>query len=71
VAEVANRLSLPVLLVAGEKDEIATLPDQHRLLELLPDGELKVIPGVGHLIHYETPGPAAQYIRCFLKDHPA
>jgi pimeloyl-ACP methyl ester carboxylesterase len=71
VAEVAGRLLLPVLLVAGEKDEIATLPDQHRLLDLLPDGELKVIPGVGHLIHYETPEPAAQYIRSFLKDHPA
>ncbi|MGX1160884.1 pimeloyl-ACP methyl ester carboxylesterase [Arthrobacter sp. SLBN-100] len=71
VAEVAGRLRLPVLLVAGEKDEIANLPDQHRLLELLPDGELKVIPGVGHLIHYETPEPAARYIRSFLKDHPA
>lgn len=71
VAEVAGRLLLPVLLVAGEKDEIASLPDQHRLLGLLPDGELKVIPGVGHLIHYETPEPAARYIRSFLKDHPA
>jgi pimeloyl-ACP methyl ester carboxylesterase len=71
VAEVAARLALPVLLIAGEKDEIATLPDQHRLLALLPDAELRVIPGVGHLIHYETPGPAATYIRSFLKDHPA
>ncbi|MET1087118.1 MAG: alpha/beta hydrolase [Arthrobacter sp.] len=71
VAEVAAQLRLPVLLVAGEKDEIALLPDQHRLLALLPDGELKVIPGVGHLIHYETPEPAARYIRSFLKDHPA
>ena len=71
VAEVAGRLSLPVLLIAGEKDEIAALPDQHRLLALLPDAELKVIPGVGHLIHYETPEPAAAFIRSFLKDHPA
>ncbi|MGO4186712.1 alpha/beta fold hydrolase [Pseudarthrobacter sp. TAF60_1] len=71
VAEVANKLTLPVLLVAGEKDEIATLPDQHRLAALLPDGELNVIPGVGHLIHYETPVPAAGFIRSFLKDHPA
>jgi pimeloyl-ACP methyl ester carboxylesterase len=71
VAEVAGRLALPVLLIAGEKDEIATLPDQHRLLALLPDAELHVIPDVGHLIHYETPGPAATFIRNFLKDHPA
>ena len=37
----------------------------------LPDGTLEVIPGVGHLIHYETPEPAARYIRRFLKDHAA
>ena len=71
VAEVASQLVLPVLLVAGEKDEIAVLPDQHKLLALLPDARLEVIPGVGHLIHYETPAPAAGFIRSFLKDHPA
>ena len=71
VADVARSLTLPVLLIAGEKDEIATLPDQHRLLDLLPDAHLDVIPGVGHLIHYETPEPAAGFIRRFLKDHSA
>lgn len=71
VTEVAHQLSLPVLLIAGEKDEIAALPDQHRLVARLPDGHLDVIPGVGHLIHYETPEPAARFIRSFLKDHPA
>ncbi|MBT2519992.1 alpha/beta fold hydrolase [Arthrobacter sp. ISL-28] len=71
VAEVAAKLRLPVLLVAGEKDEIALLRDQHKLAGLLPDGTLEVIPGVGHLIHYETPEPAAGFIRRFLKDHPA
>lgn len=70
VAEVAGSLTLPVLLIAGEKDEIAALPDQRRLEALLPDAELKVIPGVGHLIHYETPEPAARHIRSFLEDHP-
>jgi pimeloyl-ACP methyl ester carboxylesterase len=71
VADVARSLTLPVLLIAGEKDEIATLPDQHTLLALLPDAHLDVIPGVGHLIHYETPEPAAGFIRRFLKDHSA
>jgi pimeloyl-ACP methyl ester carboxylesterase len=71
VSEVARELLLPVLLIAGEKDEIAILPDQHKLVALLPDGTLDVIPGVGHLIHYETPEPAAGFIRRFLKDHAA
>lgn len=71
VGDVAERLNLPVLLIAGEKDEIATLPDQYKLMALLPDARLEVIPGVGHLIHYETPAPAAAAIRDFLKDNPA
>lgn len=71
VAEVAEQLKLPVLLVAGEKDEIATLPNQHKLMERLPDATLEVIPDVGHLIHYETPAPAAAAIRTFLEEHPA
>ncbi|MET1021476.1 MAG: alpha/beta hydrolase [Arthrobacter sp.] len=71
VAEVAGSLTLPVLLVAGEQDEIATLPDQYKLLALLPDARLDVIPEVGHLIHYETPEPAAGFIRRFLKDRSA
>ncbi|AXJ09020.1 alpha/beta fold hydrolase [Arthrobacter sp. PM3] len=71
VSEVAAGLTLPVLLIAGEEDEIAMLADQHKLAALLPDGTLDVIPGVGHLIHYETPEPAARYIRRFLKEHAA
>lgn len=71
VREVAAQLSLPTLLIAGAEDEIATLPRQHDLLELLPDGELLVIDKVGHLIHYETPEPAAAAITDFLERHPA
>ncbi|MEO8223144.1 MAG: alpha/beta hydrolase, partial [Specibacter sp.] len=71
VREVAVRLQLPTLLIAGEQDEIATLPHQHKLAELLPQGELVVIENVGHLIHYETPAPAAAAITDFLERHPA
>lgn len=71
VREVAARLTLPTLLIAGAEDEIATLPKQYDLLELLPDGELVVIDKVGHLIHYETPEPAATAITDFLERHPA
>lgn len=71
VREVAPRLGLPVLLVAGAEDDIAPLPTQRQLLELLPDAELSVIGGVGHLIHYETPAEAARSITSFLERHPA
>ena len=71
VRQVADRLQLPTLLVAGEKDDVTALPEQRVLLGMLPDGELQVIDGVGHLIHYETPLEAASAIQSFLQAHPA
>jgi len=66
VSEYAPRLELPVLLVAAAQDQITPLAAERRLAELLPDGELEVIDGVGHLIHYEKPAEAAALIESFL-----
>ena len=66
VAAVADRIEQPVLLVAGERDEVAPLAGQFALLETFPDATLDIIPGVGHLIHYETPDAAAHAIRAFV-----
>lgn len=68
VAAVAPRIRQPVLLVAGERDEVAPLPGQFALLEAFPDARLDVIPGVGHLVHYETPDAAAHAIRSFVAE---
>lgn len=66
VAVVATRVDPPVLLIAGERDEIAPLAGQFAMLDEFPDARLVVIPDVGHLIHYETPTAAAHAIRSFL-----
>jgi pimeloyl-ACP methyl ester carboxylesterase len=71
VAAVAERIPQPVLLIAGERDEVAPLAGQFELLDAFPDARLDVFPGVGHLIHYETPDAAAHAIRSFLTDLPA
>ncbi len=68
MADVAGRIEQPVLLVAGERDEIAPLAGQFALLDTFPDARLDVIPGVGHLIHYETPDAAAHAIRAFVSE---
>jgi pimeloyl-ACP methyl ester carboxylesterase len=68
VAAVADRIEQPVLLVAGERDEVAPLAGQFALLDTFPDARLDVIPGVGHLIHYETPDAAAHAIRAFVSE---
>ena len=66
VREYAPAIPMPVLLIAAERDDVTPLDAQRRLQPLFADARLEVIPGVGHLIHYETPGEAAGFIRRFL-----
>jgi pimeloyl-ACP methyl ester carboxylesterase len=66
VSEYAADIPVPTLLVAAEHDQITPMSAQHRLVTLFPDATLEVIPEVGHLIHYETPGDAASRILTFL-----
>ena len=70
-AEAPGSLALPVLLIAGDRDTVAHLPDVRRFAALLPDARLTVVPDVGHLIHYETPQPAAAAITAFLEEATA
>lgn len=67
VRDVASDISVPTLLVAGDKDDITPLACQHDVNELLPDSSLQVIEGVGHLTHYETPDAVARHIHAFVK----
>ncbi len=66
VSEFAGSIRQPTLLVAAEKDDITPVTAQHRLQTLFPAASLRVIPDVGHLIHYEVPAQAADEIRHFL-----
>jgi pimeloyl-ACP methyl ester carboxylesterase len=67
VREYAPSIRVPVLLVVAERDDVTPLAAQHRLQPLFEDAAIAVIPGVGHLIHYETPAEAAGHIRVFLE----
>lgn len=66
VSEYAARIPERTLLVAADKDDITPIAAQYRLQPQFPDARLVVIPGVGHLIHYETPAQAAGAIEDFL-----
>ncbi|TNC21314.1 alpha/beta fold hydrolase [Amycolatopsis alkalitolerans] len=66
VADYADALSTPTLLIAGETDEIAPTAGQYELAARLAAAELVVIPKVGHLVHYEAPSRAAGEIQRFL-----
>jgi pimeloyl-ACP methyl ester carboxylesterase len=67
VRESATTVSTPTLLIAGDKDDITSLPKQKELVKLFPNATLKVIPGVGHLTHYETPDQVAALITDFIR----
>src|SRR6478735_12065690 len=62
----APKITQPTLLVAAQRDDITPIEAERRLATMFPDSTLVEIPDVGHLIHYETPAPAAEAIRRFL-----
>lgn len=66
VADFADAIPMPVLLVAGEHDEIAPVVGQRELADRLTDARLEVLPDVGHLVHYESPLSAAAAVERFL-----
>ncbi len=66
VRESAARISVPTLLVAAQRDDITAIEKERELVRMFSDARLVEIPDVGHLIHYETPEPAARAIREFL-----
>lgn len=66
VADYAASIAVPLLLIAAENDDITPVSAQHVVAESAPQATLRIIPNVGHLIHYETPAVAVEHMREFL-----
>lgn len=67
VADYAAAFTAPTSIIVGDRDDIAPLPAQLALHRRIPDSDLRIIPGVGHLIHYEAvPGTASEIVE-FLR----
>lgn len=66
VSSYAEDIDQDVLLLVAELDDITALPQQLVLNELLPHSQIKIVGGVGHLVHYEAPEFAAENIRHFI-----
>ena len=66
VSYFAHSIKAPVLLIAGDEDDITPVSAQRRVQFLFPNAELHVVDGVGHLMHYEKPVEVAALIRKFL-----
>ena len=55
-----------ILLVVSERDNVTPLREQKKLAKEIQPARLEIIPGVGHLAHYEAPEAIAKAIRAFL-----
>lgn len=67
VTELAGAYTMPTLLIAGERDDITPLSKQLDLQHLIPGSQLQIIPGTGHLVHYEAVEDAVDGITQFLR----
>ncbi len=49
----------PAVVVVGDQDELTPVAAAEHLVAALPDAELVVVPGAGHMTTVEHPGPVA------------
>ncbi len=61
------RISVPTVLIAGERDQAAPLKTMQRMAETIPGARIIVIPGAGHLIHLEKPAQFSAALRDALE----
>ncbi len=59
------RLDMPVLLLWADRDHLHPLANAEKTLDLLPNGQLRVLEGTGFLIAYDDPVGLAREISAF------
>ncbi|MEM3711902.1 MAG: alpha/beta hydrolase, partial [Thermoprotei archaeon] len=59
---------IPTLIVWGEKDTLIPLTSAYIFKEKMPQSELVVIRGAGHVPHWEIPESFNKKIISFLKE---
>lgn len=65
VRDFVSAFTMPTQIIAGEKDDITPLLEQLRLASAVADSEFRVIPGSGHLVHYEATVECAELVESF------
>ena len=60
-------ITVPTLVMRGSQDVLASQEWVERMVRLLPQGQLLVIPGLAHTMNYTAPETFVQAIRPFLE----
>ena len=58
-------ISTPALILWGDRDELLERADQTALAAAIPNSQLRLYPGVGHLVLWEQPEQVAADITRF------
>ena len=64
------RIIVPSLLIWGDSDARSPLGVARQFQETIPEAELVVIPGAGHVSNLEQPGLFNDALRRFCRAHP-
>jgi pimeloyl-ACP methyl ester carboxylesterase len=62
-----GRISTPTLVVHGTEDRVIDYRNARLLASRLPDAELELLPGRGHLLFWEDPEGFARLVREFVR----
>lgn len=68
--DVARKLAIPALVIAGEDDEAVGAELTDELAALIPGARQVIIPGAGHMPMVEQPDAFADSLRTFLEQLP-
>jgi pimeloyl-ACP methyl ester carboxylesterase len=60
-----RRIDVPVLLLWADEDRLHPLQSAEEALDLLPDAQLRVLPGTGFLIAYDDAVGVARELAAF------
>lgn len=65
-----STISVPTLVICGERDRIAPLPLSQEIAAGIPGARLEVLPGAGHVSNADTPAAFNKLLREFLATTP-
>ena len=58
---------VPTLVIHGEEDQLIPVAEARAMAEALPEAELVIVPGAGHLLNLEQPEIFDEAVRGFLE----
>jgi pimeloyl-ACP methyl ester carboxylesterase len=61
-----GEIALPTLVVCGEEDSLTPVKYSRHLAGAIAGARLEIVPGAGHVLHQEKPGPGAALLKGFL-----